>query len=74
MVFLIFFNVAYIFSSKELNIFSGVSILLRIMHSLGSYLELLFRLGASLVAHAVGNLNSVPGLGRSPEEGNGYPL
>ena len=53
MVFLIFFfNVVYIFSSKELNIFSGVSILLRIMRSLGSYLELLFGLGASLVAHA----------------------
>ena len=53
MVFLIFFfNVVYIFSSKELNIFSGVSILLSIMCSLGSYLELLFGLGASLVAHS----------------------
>lgn len=58
MVFLIFFfSVVYIFSSKQLNIFSGVSILLRIMHTLGSYLELLFGLGASLVAQG----------GRKPE-------
>ena len=25
-------------------------------------------------AHNVGNLGSVPGLGRSPEKGKGYPL
>ena len=25
-------------------------------------------------AHSVGDLGSVPGLGRSPEEGKGYPL
>ena len=29
---------------------------------------------ASLVAQLVKNLSSVPGLGRSPEEGKGYPL
>ena len=29
---------------------------------------------ASLVAQLVKNLGSIPGLGRSPREGNGYPL
>ena len=33
------------------------------------------RFGASLVAQMVaGDLGSTPGLGRSPGEGNGYPL